>query len=73
MCLFLGAARLSLADEALLWHLQGPEGQELYILGSIHLAQSSIYPLKPVIMENFAKATRLVVEVNDGETGLTEI
>lgn len=51
------------AGHVLLWQaVRG--GSTIYLLGSVHIAQESIYPLNDYIEDAFARATRLVVEVD---------
>ncbi|MDR3155287.1 MAG: TraB/GumN family protein [Deltaproteobacteria bacterium] len=52
------------ADEAMLWRAVSPEGRELYLLGSVHMARTSFYPLKPVINEAFDRSGTLVLELD---------
>ncbi|MGL4208232.1 MAG: TraB/GumN family protein, partial [Candidatus Adiutrix sp.] len=47
-----------------LWSLTAPNGGHAYLLGSIHLAQDSLYPLPETIMQAFEQSDTLVVEVN---------
>ncbi len=52
----------------MMWKVSSPAGTSpagtAYLLGSIHLASSSIYPLPPAIEDAFAASKTLVVEVN---------
>ncbi len=47
-----------------LWEIEAPNGVRAYILGSIHLASASLYPLNPVIEEDFGRSAALVVEID---------
>jgi uncharacterized protein YbaP (TraB family) len=58
------------ADEALLWKAVSPEGREIYLLGSIHMARTSFYPLKDVINRAFESSGVLVLELDPGSTEL---
>lgn len=40
------------------------DGAEVYLLGSIHVGNEYLYPMRPEIEEAFANADQLVVEVN---------
>lgn len=40
------------------------DGAELYLLGSIHVGNEYLYPMRPEIEEAFASSDQLVVEVN---------
>lgn len=51
-----------------LWQVRSETGSA-YLLGSIHFAKASMYPLKPVIMRAFAKSAVLVVEADDKIAG----
>jgi uncharacterized protein YbaP (TraB family) len=61
------------ADEALLWSVKSSNGAVLYLLGSVHMAKESIFPLKPVVTDAFESSGRLYVELDpDGmETAAT--
>jgi len=47
----------------MLWKVQKGKGQ-VWLLGSIHMADSSFYPLAPVIQAAFDSAEALAVEIN---------
>ena len=49
LLLSLAASRAD-ADEALLWSVESPSGAVLFLMGSVHMARESIFPLKPVVM-----------------------
>lgn len=53
-----------------LWSLESPQGRPAYILGSIHLAYSGLYPLDVEIMNAFGEAEALVVEINTEDMDL---
>ncbi len=46
-----------------LWKATGGKGV-VYLLGTIHVAKSDLYPLDPIIEETFKKSAVLVVEVD---------
>ena len=46
-----------------LWKISD-ENSSVWVLGSIHLADSTLYPLAPVIDSAFARADELAVEIN---------
>ena len=48
----------------LLWRATSPVGQTMYLFGSIHAADASIYPLPNFIMDAFHRSDYLAVEVN---------
>ncbi len=50
-------------DELFLWEVKGPESR-VYLLGSVHFAQDSIYPLDDAIEQAFTDSDTLVVEVD---------
>lgn len=49
-------------DRAFFWKVSS-EQADIYLLGSIHFANESFYPLRSIITEHFDKAERLAVEV----------
>ena len=50
-------------DRALFWQVQS-ENAKLYLLGSIHYADESFYPLRREITQAFTSSDHLVVEIN---------
>lgn len=50
-----------------LWEVNSPQGGRAYILGSIHLAYSGLYPLNDDIAAAFDSSAVLVVEINTEE------
>lgn len=56
-------AEVSPATKHYLWKISD-ENSSLWVLGSIHLASSEIYPFDPVIDSAFAHANELAVEIN---------
>jgi hypothetical protein len=52
-------------SRGLLWKAASGKGV-VYLLGSIHIADESIYPLSPAIEEAFAASDALVVEAETG-------
>jgi len=48
----------------LMWRVTAPDGQTMYLFGSIHAAESSLYPLSNTIMDAFYDADYLAVEVD---------
>jgi hypothetical protein len=48
----------------LFWRVTSPDGQGLYLFGSIHAGTEDIYPLPDVIMEAFNSSDFLAVEVD---------
>lgn len=53
----------NLAAKGLLWEAE-KDGNKVYMLGSIHLADSSIYPFSNRIMDRFNESEELHVEVD---------
>jgi uncharacterized protein YbaP (TraB family) len=53
-----------LPDHALLWRAVGPGGEEIYLLGSLHMARTTFYPLKDVLYESFDRSGTLVLELD---------
>ncbi len=60
--LFIATAR-AVNDRALFWRVQS-DNAEVYLLGSIHYADESFYPLRREIEQAFDSADHLVVEIN---------
>ncbi len=56
-------AKVSPATKHYLWKISD-ENSFLWVLGSIHLADSTLYPLAPVIDSAFARSDELAVELN---------
>jgi len=56
------------AEEAgispLMWRVTAPNGQNMYLFGSIHIADDTIYPLPDYVMDAFWRADYLAVEVD---------
>jgi uncharacterized protein YbaP (TraB family) len=61
------------AEKHLFWKVSAGAAGTAYLLGSIHFGKPSMYPLDPVIMQAFAKADALVVEINALEMNSTEV
>ncbi|HLN88328.1 MAG TPA: TraB/GumN family protein [Candidatus Limnocylindrales bacterium] len=57
------AGELRGQEKSFLWQIESGKNR-VYILGSIHLRRQADGPLKPIIDETFAKAKRLVFEVD---------
>lgn len=62
--LWLAGAAAPLEAANFLWRVTAKNGGQAYILGSIHLAHSGIYPLRDPIMRAFEQAGTLVVEID---------
>jgi len=60
--LFITSAR-AVNDRALFWQVQS-ENATVYLLGSIHYADESFYPLRREIEQAFNSSAHLVVEIN---------
>lgn len=52
------------APRHFLWKVTSPQGNEAYLLGSVHVLSKSFYPLSPVIDQAFAASKTLVEEVD---------
>jgi uncharacterized protein YbaP (TraB family) len=65
LILFTGAAR-AVEDRALFWQVKS-ETATVYLLGSIHFADESFYPLRSEIERAFHSSDSLVVEINIDE------
>ncbi|WP_449466475.1 TraB/GumN family protein [Stenotrophomonas humi] len=72
--LLLGTSAIALARQAepaakvtppvpLLWKVSGPQGAQLYLLGSFHLLKQDDYPLSPDVDKAFAASNRLLFEL----------
>lgn len=48
----------------LIWQVDSPDGQTMYLFGSIHVADEKLYPLPGVIMDAFYSCDYLAVEVD---------
>jgi uncharacterized protein YbaP (TraB family) len=62
--MLLQAPALKAQGRGLLWHASDGKGHELYVLGSFHVAKSSMFPLSSAINEAFARSTQLAVELD---------
>ena len=69
--LLLPAARL-FAATAFLWEVQS-NNTKVFLLGSVHLAKPSMYPLSAAIEAAYAQSDRLVVEVNESQVDQTNM
>ncbi len=61
-CLALAPAQAA-NDRGFFWRVSSPT-TVVYLLGSIHFADSSFYPLREIIEKNFQQADALVVELD---------
>ncbi|MCL2753327.1 MAG: TraB/GumN family protein [Defluviitaleaceae bacterium] len=48
----------------LLWRATSPEGNSIYLFGSIHVAEAGIYPLPSFVMDAFNRSDYLAVEID---------
>ena len=48
----------------LFWEVTSQDGKKLYLLGSIHVADDSIYPFSDVVMDAFEECSALAVEAD---------
>src|SRR2546428_13886065 len=55
------------SKKVFLWNVQSPKATA-YLLGSVHAARSSLYPLDERIEKAFVASDTLVVEVNTVQT-----
>lgn len=61
------------ANAASVWKVTGPNGETLYLGGSVHALRSTDYPLPPAFNRAFDASTHLVFEVDDkGMSGTTK-
>jgi uncharacterized protein YbaP (TraB family) len=56
----------------LMWKATSPEGKELYLLGSLHMARTSFYPLKDILYESFDRCGTLALELDPESAGLQD-
>lgn len=63
LALGLCAGELRAQEKSFLWQVESGNNR-VYILGSVHFLKKADAPLKPIIDETFAKAKRLVFEVD---------
>ena len=65
--LYLCGAQIAVAsDRGLAWELKSADGtQTAFLVGSVHLANASFYPLNPSIMDAFERAEVLLVEADE--------
>ena len=61
-CLAMAQARAA-NDRGFFWRVSSPT-TVVYLLGSIHFADSSFYPLREIVEKNFQQADALVVELD---------
>lgn len=72
--MLLGTSAIALARQAepaakvtppvpLLWKVSGPQGAQLYLLGSFHLLKQDDYPLSPDVDKAFEASNRLLFEL----------
>ena len=53
----------------LMWHVTSPDGQTMYLFGSIHVGTPDIYPLPDFVMDAFRRSDYLAVEFNEITSG----
>jgi uncharacterized protein YbaP (TraB family) len=58
-------------DKAFVWEVTS-DNATVYLMGSIHFADNSFYPLRPEIEEAFDRSQYLVVELDISKTGSDE-
>lgn len=63
LALLISCNALAAEDRGLLWRVESPTAT-VYLLGSIHFADKSFYPLRKDIEQAFLQADNLVVEVD---------
>ncbi|MDR2613640.1 MAG: TraB/GumN family protein [Deltaproteobacteria bacterium] len=61
------------ADEALLWRAVSPDGSgEIYLLGSVHMARTSLYPLKDILYRAFDRSAVMALELDPDNPRVAE-
>ena len=66
LCVLVSPETGAVNDRALFWQVQSTTAQ-VYLLGSIHYADQSFYPMRTEIEKAFDSADHLVVEINIDE------
>ena len=66
LCVLVSPEAGAVNDRALFWQVQSTTAQ-VYLLGSIHYADQSFYPMRAEIEKAFDSADHLVVEINIDE------
>jgi uncharacterized protein YbaP (TraB family) len=67
------SATVQAAGERLLFYKLARDNAEVYLLGSMHLARADVYPLRSGIMQAFAAAETLAVELDVSEENQARI
>lgn len=67
-----GAASFVAAADPAVWHVAGPRGAEVWLLGSIHVLHEQDYPLPANIDGLFEGADELLMELDFDDPGLAE-
>ena len=62
ICVFSACGVLQSEYRPALWQVVGPNGEEMYIMGSIHIGEESMYPFDQRIDSAFEKCDSLAVE-----------
>ena len=57
----------------LMWLVTAPNGQTMYIFGSIHVASADLYPLPPIVMDAFERSDYLATEVFEPDEAAFEV
>lgn len=63
--------KLDAGSKGVIWEVDN-KGNKVYLLGSIHMADSSIYPYSKDLMDKFNSSDELYVEVDISDTKKTE-
>lgn len=63
--------KLNAGAKGVIWEVEN-KGNKVYLLGSIHFADSSIYPYSESLMDKFNSSDELYVEVDISNTKATE-
>lgn len=56
-------SKYNLGAKGLLWEVEN-KGNKIYLLGSVHIGSSDIYPFSESLMEKFDSSSKLFVEAN---------
>jgi uncharacterized protein YbaP (TraB family) len=70
--MLLGAAGAGAAADPAVWHVAGPQGAELWLLGSIHVLRKEDYPLPDNVDRLFERADAIVMELDLDDADIAE-
>lgn len=62
-----------LAQSTMLWEVESTKGNKIFLLGSVHFADSTFYPLPEEITNSFNQSDYLVTEIDLGNINQLEL